>query len=226
MVDHIFYSMKMSKIRLFLVDDHEVVRDGIKALLSEFEDVVITGESDTAERAIHLIKQSNPDIVLLDIGLKDVSGLELCQQLSRDMPHIKVIMLTMYNTEEYIFNAIKSGAVGYLPKTISRAELIDAIRKVMSGEEFFASSISSIILKSYIRQVHHQQSSADQKLTPREAEILRFFAEGLTNPQIAEKLFISVRTVESHKNHIMQKFGLKSTVDLIKFALKSKIIQF
>lgn len=216
----------MEKINIVLVDDHQVVRDGVKSLLSEFQDIKIVGEADSAQSLFQVLNSSLlPDVIILDINLPDQSGIELTRQLKQKFPSIKVLILTMYNSEEYIFNAIKAGASGYLPKTANRAELIGAVRQAAQGNEYFAGTISNIILKSYIRQAKQDNEASDQKLTPRETEILRLFAGGKSNPEIADELFISVRTVESHKNHIMQKFELKTTVDLIKFAIRCKIIE-
>jgi DNA-binding NarL/FixJ family response regulator len=131
----------------------------------------------------------------------------------------------MYNSEDYIFNAIRAGAQAYLPKTTNRLELEEAVNAVYEGREYFSSSISNVILKSFIRQAKNEDNKTEISLTVRETEILKMFAEGKSNPEIADQLFISVRTVESHKNHIMQKLELKTTVDLIKFAIKNKIIE-
>jgi two-component system response regulator NreC len=134
----------------------------------------------------------------------------------------------MFTQEEFIFNAIQAGAKGYLPKNTSKKELLEAIEAVHKGEEYFSQQISGIILKSYIKKAQNQEDESKKKedlLSKREIEILKLFAEGVSNQEIADKLFISVRTVESHKNHIMQKLELKNTVDLVKFAIKNKIIE-
>lgn len=133
----------------------------------------------------------------------------------------------MYTSEEFVFNAINSGAKGYLPKNTSRSELLEAIRAVAKGEEYFAESISNTILKSYIKKAKSgnlEQLRDESLLSKRELEVLRLFAQGLTNQEIADKLFISIRTVESHKNHIMQRLELKTTVDLIKFAIRNNLV--
>lgn len=216
-------------IKVLLVDDHKIVRDGIRALLSGQEDIRIYDEAGSGSELFRQLISGLPDIVLMDISLPDISGIELCEKVREQFPLMKVLFLSMYTSEEYIFNAIKAGAQGYLPKNISQDELLNAIRAVAAGEEYFSESVSNIILKSYIKKAQDKepenltQSSA---LSKRELEILRLFAEGNTNPQIAEQLYISTRTVESHKNHIMQKLGLKTAVDLIKFAIKHHIIDF
>lgn len=216
---------KNSQIHIILVDDHQVVRDGIKSLLSACQEAEVIAEADSGAALFDLLRQHQPDIILLDIGLPDISGIEITRRLREEYPKVRVLILSMYNSEDYIFNALKAGAMGYLPKTTTRAELIEAVRQVHKGHEYFAPSISNIILKSFVRQSRNDSEGDQQKLTQRETEILRLFAEGKTNPEIADALFISVRTVESHKNHIMQKLELKTTVDLIKFAIRSKIIE-
>ncbi len=216
-------------IKVLLVDDHKIVRDGIRALLSGQEDIRIYDEAGSGSELFRQLNSGLPDIMLMDISLPDISGIELCERVREQFPLMKVLFLSMYTSEEYIFNAIKAGAQGYLPKNISQDELLHAIRAVAAGEEYFSESVSNVILKSYIKKAQDKepenltQSSA---LSKRELEILRLFAEGNTNPQIAEQLYISTRTVESHKNHIMQKLGLKTAVDLIKFAIKHHIIDF
>jgi DNA-binding NarL/FixJ family response regulator len=215
-------------IKVLLVDDHTIIRDGIKALLAGQDDITILGEASNGRDMLSLLKSSEPDVILLDISLPDYSGIELCEMARRNYPAVQVLFLSMYTTEEYIFNAIKAGAHGYLPKNISQSELLLAIRTVSQGTEYFSESISNIILKSYIKKAKDKEPETlnpENSLSKREIEILKLFAEGYPNPQIAEKLFISTRTVESHKNHIMQKLNLKSTVDLVKFAIKHHIIE-
>lgn len=216
---------KEKKLKLILVDDHLIVRDGIKALFSGNEKFDIIGEADSGSHFFALIKTHVPDVVLLDINLPDMSGIDITKKLASDYPEIKVVVLSMYNTEDYIFNAVKAGAKAYLPKTTNRRELQDAVIAVYRGSEYFSQSISNVILRSFIQQAKNEDSGRGSQLTTRETEILKLFAEGSSNTEIADQLFISVRTVESHKNHIMHKLELKSTVDLIKFAIKNNIIE-
>lgn len=213
------------KIKLILVEDHLIVRDGIKSLLSGVERFEVVGEAESGVHFFALLKTIVPDVVLLDINLPGMSGIEITKKLKAEHPQIGVLILSMYNTEDYIFNAIRAGAKSYLPKTTNRQELEAAVNAVYRGEEYFSQAISNVILRSFIQQAQTENDKKDSQLTTRETEILRLFAEGMSNQEIAEKLFISVRTVESHKNHIMQKLELKSTVDLIKFAIKNKIIE-
>jgi len=216
-------------IKVFLVDDHTIVRDGIKALLADQNEISIVGEASNGNDFLSLLKSTNVDLILLDISLPDYSGIELCEIVRKEYPGIQILFLSMYTTEEYIFNAIKAGAQGYLPKNISQSELQLAIRTVSQGNEYFSESISNIILKSYIKKAKDKEPETlnpENSLSKRELEVLKLFAEGFSNPHISEKLFISTRTVESHKNHIMQKLNLKSAVDLVKFAIRNQIIDF
>jgi len=219
--------LKMEKIKLILVDDHQLVRTGIANLLAGETGFEIIGEAADAKDLFELLKKSHPDITVLDIALPGMSGIEITKKLHNDYPGIRILILSMHTSEEFIFNAINSGARGYLPKNTSRKELIEAIYAIHRGEEFFAESISNVILKSYIKKAKSdspEDENNESLLSKREIEVLKLFAEGMTNQEIADKLFISIRTVESHKNHIMARLELKTTVDLVKFAIRNNIV--
>jgi DNA-binding NarL/FixJ family response regulator len=219
--------LEMEKIRLILVDDHQLVRTGIANLLAGEPGFEIIGEAADAKDFFDLLKHSQPDITVLDIALPGMSGIEITKNLHNDYPGIRILILSMHTSEEFIFNAINSGARGYLPKNTSRKELIEAIYAIQRGEEYFAESISNVILKSYIKKTKSDSPDDEDKenlLSKREIEVLKLFAEGMTNQEIADKLFISIRTVESHKNHIMARLELKTTVDLVKFAIRNNIV--
>ncbi|TSA27940.1 MAG: DNA-binding response regulator [Bacteroidetes bacterium] len=218
----------MEQTDIFLVDDHQLVRDGIKALLAGIPDIRIIGEANNGNELLTIIDAKHPDIILMDISLPDISGIELTRMLNRSHPEIRVLILSMYTHEDFVFNAMKAGARGYLPKNTSRQELLDAIYAIREGHEFFSESISKVILKSFLRQATQSEGSTEgspQLLTIREQEILKLFAEGYNNKEIGHRLAISIRTVESHKNHIVKKLGLKSTVEMVKFAIKNKIVE-
>lgn len=212
-------------IRLFLVDDHTIVLDGLRALLTGHSDITITGEAASGDELFELLRLRQPDIILMDISLPGTSGIELCRIVKDQFPLVKVLFLSMYTAEEFVFNAVKAGASGYLPKNISQSELLQAIHTIYSGGDYFSEAISNIILKSFVRKSRNSDSQEDPEelLSRRELEILKLFAEGRSNSEISEQLFISIRTVESHKNHIMQKLNLKSPVDLVKFAIRHNI---
>jgi DNA-binding NarL/FixJ family response regulator len=215
----------MDKIRIILVDDHALVRDGIKSVLQTEENIEIVGEASNFEELQIYLDNKKCDIIILDISLPDVSGIQICNILKTKYPNIAVLMLSMYINEEFILKAIEAGAKGYLPKNTNRKELIAAVKSIFNGDEYFSNEISGIILKSYVNNVQNKkENNGTEELTKREKEVLKLFAEGHTNTEISDKLFISVRTVESHKNHIMQKLDLKTTVDLIKYAIKHNYI--
>mgnify|MGYP002639652511 CR=1 FL=1 len=218
----------MDKVKIILVDDHQLVRDGIKSLISDSFGIEIIGEADHAASFFKLLKNDIPDVVLMDISLPNMSGIDLTKVIRKDYPQIKVLILSMYTSEDFIFNALKAGINGYLPKNTNREELLLAIDEVYKGGEYFSKSISDIILKSFVNSAKYgNTSTADQMslLTKREKEILKLVVEGMSNQHIADQLFISIRTVETHKTSIMRKLDLNSTVDLVKFAIKNKIIE-
>jgi DNA-binding NarL/FixJ family response regulator len=210
------------------VDDHQLVRDGIKALLIGAENLDIIGEASTGKECFEKIAQNQPDILIMDISLPDTTGIEITKRVTVEYPEMHVLILSMYTNEDFIFNSVKAGARGYLPKNTSREELLNAIHAIFEGEEFFSDSISKIMLRSYVRKAKEDDSPPNRPVVPltsREIEILKLFAEGFINKEISDRLDISIRTVETHKNHIMKKLELKSTVELIKFAIKNKFVE-
>ncbi len=218
----------MDKIKVFLLDDHQIVRDGIKSLLAENSTIEVVGEAEDCYRFFEQIKATQPDILVLDISLPKMSGIDVAKKVKEAYPSIKIIMLSMYTNEDFIFNSLKAGASGYLPKNTTKRELEEAIFEVSVGREYFSKEISEIVLKSYVRKAqvgNDVNNRQDIALSAREIEVLKLVAEGKQNTDIASDLFISTRTVESHRNHIMKKLGLSSTVDLVKYAIRNKIIE-
>jgi DNA-binding NarL/FixJ family response regulator len=216
----------MPEIKIVLTEDHQLLRDGIKALIAA-ANIEVAGEASDGAGLLKLLENIQPDIVLMDISLPDVSGIELTRILSEKYPSIRVLILSMHTDESFINQAIKAGAKGYLHKNTTREEMLFAIETVFSGNEFYSDIISKSILNNYIEKAKsHSDETKDphELLSKREIEILKMFAEGFINKEIADKLFISIRTVESHKNHIMQKLNLKTQVELVKFAIKHNLI--
>jgi two-component system response regulator NreC len=217
----------MKTIRIFLAEDHDLVRDGLKALLSGIPDIRIIGEAANGESLFEKLKIVVPDVLVLDISLPDISGIEITARLHREYPEIRVLILSMYTHEDFIIGAIRAGAYGYLPKNTTRDELVKAIYTVSRNEEFFGESISRVLLKRYIHTARSHPAVHGNNyfnLTSREQEILKQYAEGFKNKEIGEHLGISIRTVETHKNHIMKKLGCRSPVEMVKFAIKHRII--
>lgn len=216
----------MPSIRIILTEDHQILRDGIKALIAS-ENIEITGEASTGAELWKLLEINQPDIILMDISLPDTSGIELTRLISEKYPQVKVLILSMFTDESFINQAIKAGAKGYLHKNTTREEMLLAIDTVYSGSDFYSDNISKIILKSYIEKAKRNEEEVlnpHEVLSKREIEILVMFAEGFINKEIADRLYISIRTVESHKNHIMQKLNLKTQVELVKYAIRHNLI--
>jgi DNA-binding NarL/FixJ family response regulator len=218
--------MNTNPINIILTDDHQIVRDGIKAMLSDADGIRIIAQAGSGSELFDLLKTKKTDVIILDIELPDMSGIDICSRITKEYPEIRILILSMYTGEEFIFKAISEGAKGYLPKNTSREELVMAIKAVAGNREYFSPLISGIMLKSYIQQAKsvNRDTRDLSDLSKREIEILRMLAEGYPNTEIAEKLFISIRTVESHKSHIMQKLEIHTTVELVKFAIRNKLI--
>ena len=217
----------MNKIKIVLIDDHNIVRDGLKILLMNLPDIEVIGEASNDTELFELLISSNPDILLMDIALPDISGITLTKKISLEYPDIKVIMLTANVDDESIFNSFKAGALGYLPKNILQEELVEAIKTVYTGNEYMAKSITNSVMKTYMvrsmlgKTDKHKQG---QELSKREIQIIKLLAEGFRYKEIGEQLNISSRTVESHKNNILEKLDLHTVVDLVKYAIKNRII--
>ena len=215
-------------ISILLVDDHQIILDGIKQMLEEEPSICICACAENGRQALELAQKNLPDIIITDVSMPDMNGVELCEQIQKLKLNVKVIVLSMYASEDYIFKAIQAGTKGYLTKQdTTKEELISAIHKIADGEEYYSPAVAGIMMKSYVNQVQKKgshESKTVQDLTTREREILKLYAEGLSNQEIADQLCISTRTVDAHKNNIMQKFEFKSTVDMVKFAIKNNIV--
>jgi len=216
------------KISILLVDDHQIILDGIRQMLEGEASISICACAENGNQALTLVREKSPDIIITDVSMPDMNGVEFCEQVQKLRLNSKVIILSMYASEDYVFKAIQAGAKGYLTKQdTTKAELISAIHKIDGGEEYYSPAVAGIMMKSYVNQVQKKgtpESKTVQDLTAREREILKLYAEGYSNQEIADKLCISNRTVDAHKNNIMQKFEFKSTVDMVKFAIKNNIV--
>jgi len=213
------------KIKLFVVDDHEVVITGVEAVLSKYPDIEVIGTANEAQEAIDMLKKLEPDIVIMDVQLPDISGIELTRKLLKNKPEMKIIFHTSYIDEENIINGFEAGALGYVPKTFKSDDLVDAIRTVHDGNKYLKGIVSQIVVDRYMKGFTTQSQDAERKsITEREKEVLRCIAMGMVNKQVADKLNISQRTVEAHKSNIMKKLNLETKSDLIIYAIKKGII--
>lgn len=215
------------KIRIMLVDDHEMVRAGLRALLKGHGEIEVVGEAADGESAIELARSLTPDVVLMDIALRgNMNGIEATKQIRTENPSIQVLAVTAHDSPEYFFELMKAEAVGYVLKEATPSELFTAIRAAHRGEAYFYPSIARYLLNDYLRRVRsgHEDRVHYDGLTDREREILRLIANGYSNRQISEMLVISVNTTEAHRGHIMQKLNLHTRADLVKYAIKSGLI--
>lgn len=213
-------------IRLMLVDDHEVVRSGLRILLETEKDVDIIGEFGTAREALNAISKLKPDVVLMDIGLPDLSGIDAARELKNLRPEVAVVALTIHEDEEYFFKMLEVGASGYVPKRAAPEELLTAIRVAAEGEVYLYPTLAKLLVSDYLSQDSQlKNENALDGLTPREQEVLAHLADGAKNMEIAETLGISPKTVSRHRENIMRKLNLHSRTELVKYAIRKGIIR-
>ena len=215
----------MSEIQLLLVDDHEVVRTGLRMLLENQSDMVILAEASTGNEAIELVDVYHPNVVVMDITLPDISGIEATRRLKAKHPKIAVVALTIHEDEQYFFEMLQAGASGYVPKRAAPEDLISAIRAAYNGEIYLYPSLAKALVSDYLGRSRTQQEEEQlEALTPREQEILELLAEGLTNDEIAEHLVISRHTVARHRENLMRKLDLHNRSELVKYAIRKGLI--
>jgi DNA-binding NarL/FixJ family response regulator len=218
----------MNKINVAILDEHQIVVEGISELLRNVEDIKVILRISDKKVLFENIRSADIHILIINSHNVDSDELSLIQTISSGFPRVKILVLSIVSDESLIFKAIKAGAKGFLAKDTSKNELIEAIYSLRNGYDFFSSSITSILLNQYINSIKsdkQQEKRNKYNLSARELEIIKLWGSSYTNKEIADKLFISVRTVESHKNHVMQKLNMKTIVDLVKFALKNNIIE-
>jgi two-component system response regulator NreC len=212
------------QISVLIADDHTIVRSGVRLLLEAEPDIRVVGEALNGREALELTESLQPDIVLMDITMPEMDGLEATRQLKARFPHIHVLVLTMHRSDDYFFEMLKAGASGYILKGAKTSELINAVRVVQQGEIFLYPSMTQKLVQGYI-QLAEWDNESEPSLSPREKEIFQLLAEGYSNKEIAEKLVISPSTVHSHRGNIMEKLGLGNRRDLIQYARKQGLIQ-
>lgn len=213
-------------IRLLLVDDHMVVRTGLRMLLEGPKDIEIIGEVSTAKEAIESAKNLQPDVILMDIGLPDMSGIDATREIKRSSDKIAIVALTIHEDEEYFFKMLEAGASGYVPKRAAPEELLTAIREAAAGEVYLFPSMAKLLVKDYLSLDRSpEQNDSLDAITEREQEVLTWLAEGASNDQIAIALNISPKTVARHRENIMRKLNLHSRTELVRYAIRKGIIK-
>ncbi len=218
--------MNMGKIRVMICDDHTILREGIRLLLNSQPDIEVVAEAVDGREAVEKARTVKPDVILMDIAMPFLNGLEATKQIRRDNPSARVLVLTMYESDEYVAQMLEAGAAGYVLKKVAGSELVYALRAVYQGEAFLYPSITKRLVEDYLRRVESgQERDTFDGLTDREREVLQLIAEGHTNKEIADMLNLSVRTVQNHRAHIMEKLGMHDRGELIKYAIQKGIIE-
>ncbi len=215
----------MNKIKVFLADDHLILREGIRSLLGKVSDIDVVGEAGEGGETVVKVEQLVPDVVLMDITMPGMSGLEATKQIKQKYPQVKVLILTIHETNQYLSQMLQAGASGYVVKTTAASELISAIRAVHQGDVYLYPSITRMLVEDYLQRVEGgEEKISYEGLTSREREILMYIAEDKKNKEIADLLFISVRTVQAHRTNLMDKLGAHDRTELVKYAISKGII--
>ena len=210
------------KIRVYIADDHAIIRDGLRALLEARDDIEVVGDAGDGRQAVAEIRSVRPDVVLMDISMPQMNGIEAAALVRDAAPQARVIMLSMHATSEHLFRALQAGARGYVLKNSAGGELVDAVRAVHAGKRYFSAKIADLLVDGYVRD--ERPTSPMQDLSARERQILQLIAEGGTSAEVARTLSLSPKTVETYRSRLMQKLGVKNLPELIKFAIQNRLI--
>ena len=215
----------MNPIRILIAEDHSIVRDGLRMLLQSEPDLVVVAEAENGREAVARAKETQPDLAILDISMPDLSGLEATGLIKTESPQTQVLILTMHDSDEYFFRALQAGASGYVLKKAATQDLIAAARAVARGEAFLYPSVAKKLIGDYLRRVQPgAETSGYTSLSDREREVLLLLAQGLSNPEIADRLAITPSTLQTHRAHILEKLGLRTSADLIKYAVQHGLV--
>ncbi len=208
-------------IRIVLADDHKILRAGLRAMIVEQPDMEVVGEAENGRTAVNLTRELSPDVVIMDIGMPDLNGIEATRQIVAEVPSVKIIGLSMYSDRRYVAGLFGAGASGYLLKDIEFEELIEAIQAVVEGQVYVSSGVTGIVIEDYVHRVSGTKNGGISALTPREREVLQLLVEGRSTKQIAYELGVSIKTVESHRHRVMEKLDLHNIADLTKYAIRA-----
>ncbi len=214
----------MGTIDVIIADDHTILRKGIVSLLQDEHDIRVVGEASTGQEALDLITELNPQVVIMDISMPGLNGIDVTRQVTKLKPKTKTLVLSMHGTRQYVVNSLKAGAAGYILKKNAVEELISGIRTVMKGKKYLSPTVSEVLVDDIVHPEWHGQGGSASKLSGRETEVLQLIAEGKTVSEISNQLFISGNTVTTHRKNIMRKLNLHNTAELTKYAIKNKLI--
>lgn len=215
-----------AKIRVLLADDHAIVREGIKRILAEEPDIEVVGEAGDGLQAVEMAKKLKPDVAILDITMPALNGIEATRQIRSSLPNTHTLTLTMHEDDTYVFQLLKAGAAGYVLKRAAATDLVQAVRAAQRGEAFLYPSVAKVVVADYLKRLEEGEGKEMYDgLTEREKEILTLVAEGATNQEIARRLFISIKTVQTHRAHIMEKLDLHDRTKLVRYAIRKGLIE-
>jgi DNA-binding NarL/FixJ family response regulator len=217
----------MKRIRILIADDHSVVRSGLRSLLQGVPGLSVVAEAPDGEEAVRRVARHKPDVAILDISMPKMNGVEAARVIKRDSPATRVLILTIHESEEYVYQVVRAGADGYVLKDADKKELCAAVSAVMDGRRFFSPGVSNLIISEFARRVREEKapgSAREDVLTPRESEVLRGIAQGKTSKEIAGDLFLSVRTVNTHRTNLMQKLDIHETAGLVRYAIQVGLV--
>ncbi|HZR22916.1 MAG TPA: response regulator transcription factor [Vicinamibacterales bacterium] len=217
--------MTSASLRILVVDDHAVVRRGVRALLESHAGWEVVAEATNGREALEAVKQHQPDIVVMDLSLPDLNGLDATRQIVSQSPQTEVLVLTMHHSEELAREVLKAGARGYVLKSDADGHLIAAVDALRQHKPFFTSGVTEFMLDGFLKTVTDSQQGSKDAVTPRERELIQLLAEGLSNKEAAARLGVSVKTIEAHRANIMRKLHLRSVSDLVRYAIRNKIAQ-
>lgn len=217
--------MNPTPLRIVVVDDHAVVRRGVRALLESHAGWIVVAEAATGREALDAVKQHQPEIVIMDISLPELNGLEATRQIAHVSPQTEVLVLTMHHSEELARQVLKAGARGYVLKSDADDNLITAVEALRQHKPFLTSGVTEFMLDGFLKEADGPEQTAKDAITPREREIIQLLAEGHSNKESAARLGISVKTIEAHRANIMRKLHLRSFSDLVRYAIRNKIVQ-
>ncbi|MCL5036078.1 MAG: response regulator transcription factor [Chloroflexi bacterium] len=213
-------------IRIILADDHEIIREGLKALLEKQHDMEVVGEAEDGRTTVRLTKELKPDVVIMDITMPDLNGIEATRKIMSEIPNVKVVALSVHSDKRFVMEMFKAGASGYLPKDCAFSELAVAVRAVVAGQSYLSPKVADIVIKDYVSNRTKSEPSVFSMLTNREREVLQLLAEGNTTKEIASLLNISDKTVETHRRQVMNKLDIHNVAELTKYAIREGLTSF
>jgi DNA-binding NarL/FixJ family response regulator len=214
----------MDKIKVLLADDHKIFREGVRSILDKEKDIEVVGEASNGTEIIELMARLEVDVLVLDIDIGTPNGIEITALVSNSHPETKILILSMMGLHDFVIQALEKGAIGFLLKNTGKDEVLTAIRSVSKGDSYFSREVSAILIEQLHKPASSRRKNSDIPISPREIEVLKLIAQEFSNSEIAEKLFISIRTVDTHRRNLLEKLGAKNTAGLVKFAIQKGLV--